>query len=90
MIVFELRVRPARFPFGQALDEELVVDVVLGLAVLLGAVVGGEVEGATLGSAVGVEPGGVVEGPTLDSTVVAALLSECGAAVLSVGADLSA
>jgi len=89
-MVFKLRVRPARFPFGQALDEVLVVDVVLGSPVLFGTVVGGGVDGTTLESAVGVESGGVVDGAMLESTVVAALLSECGAVVLSVGTDLSA
>ena len=79
------RVRPARLPFGQALDEELVVDVVLGFAVLLGSVVGGGVEGATLESIVGEELGGVVDGTTLESTVEPASLSECGAVVCSVG-----
>ena len=82
--------RPALFPFGQALDELLVVDVVLGSAVLFGADVGGRVDGTTLESAVGVESGGVVGGAMLESTVMAALLSECGAVVLSVGTDLSA
>jgi hypothetical protein len=85
MIVLSLRLRPARFSFGQALDEELEVDVVLGFAVLLGSVVGGGVEGATLESIVGEESGGVVEGTTLESTVEPASLSECGAVVCSVG-----
>jgi hypothetical protein len=90
VIVLDLRVRPARFPFGHALDEELVVDVVLGFAVLLGSVVGGGVEGATLESIVGEESGGVVDGATLESTVEPASFSERGAVVCSVGADLSA
>jgi hypothetical protein len=69
MKVFDFRLRPARFPFGQALDEGSGLDVVLGCAVLSGAVVGGGVEGATLGSTVGAELGGEMVGVTLESTV---------------------
>jgi hypothetical protein len=69
MIVLNLRLRPARFPLGQALDEGSGLDVVLGCAVLSGTVVGGGVEGATLGSTVGAELGGEMVGVTLESTV---------------------
>jgi hypothetical protein len=56
-MTFDWRTRPARFPCGHVLDDEVGLDVVLGSPVLLGAVVGGGVEGATLGSIVGAELG---------------------------------
>jgi hypothetical protein len=87
IIVFDLRLRPARFPCGQALEEELGLDVVLGFAVLVGAVVGGGVEGATLGSIVGAEPGCELVGVTLESTVGAELGDEVAGVTLESTVD---
>lgn len=98
MIVFDLRFRPARFLFGHALLEELGPDVVLGLGALVGAEVGGGVEGTALESIVepaslfgtGAEVGGGMEGAVLGSKEEPASLSEVGAVVLAVGSGFSA